>query len=117
MCWIMPCTILTSGCKGELLRWELKDVDCKKPKMIHNDHTGNLFSIVTAFKKFESCGEADVHEENWMREGETVSAWTFGQERNLLKTTIDAQSNTLCCYPTVGSSVQTIVVSPIDPHK
>ncbi|CAH1174063.1 unnamed protein product [Phaedon cochleariae] len=110
LCWASPTTLLSSSRSSELLQWPLpKPMDkSKQMSLVHKDHNTLLFSIAAPVSYSD--------EFNWL-EKRQMNAWTLGQDRLLLNTSLCNEKTNLACYPTFGGSVHCLQLSPVDPNR
>ncbi|KAF5277597.1 hypothetical protein FQA39_LY06090 [Lamprigera yunnana] len=112
--WATPTVLLSSSSKGHLLYWKLDEKNNQrdyKPRLIHCDHTKYLFCIRAPVKIYES-----VYDENW-RDKNMLNAWTLGNDRYILNTSLSTNHKVLELYHTIGGSVTCLIPSPIDPTR
>lgn len=76
--------------------------------IIHNDHHAQLFCI--------AAPPIVLNAYNWQDEPD-MNAWTIGQERLLLNTSLGSKRNVLSCYSTFGGTVNCMQLSPLDPNR
>ncbi|KAK5643800.1 hypothetical protein RI129_007645 [Pyrocoelia pectoralis] len=117
-CWITPTELLSSSNKGQLLLWKLTNETENNSgrrnyfyRVIHADHSKYIFCIAAAVRKYQSieigsCGEA----------GE-LSAWTLGNDRFILNTSLGVGNTNLVTYSTVGGTVTCMIPSAITPTR
>ncbi|KAK4887150.1 hypothetical protein RN001_003421 [Aquatica leii] len=116
ICWVTPRSLLSSANKAQLLHWRLGDDgnnrqrDCK-PRLIHSDHTKQLFCIAAPTRKHECADDEDWRDKN------LLNAWTTGSDRFILNTSLGCDHKTLGCYTTIGGTITCLIPSPIDPTR
>ncbi|KAF5272564.1 hypothetical protein FQR65_LT04903 [Abscondita terminalis] len=115
-CWVTPRSLLSSANKAQLLHWRLGE-DGKNndkeyvPRLIHSDHTKQLFCIAAPIRKHESADDEDWKDKNLM------NAWSVGSERFILNTSLGCDRETLGNYTTIGGMITCLSSSPIDPTR
>ncbi|KAJ8926424.1 hypothetical protein NQ314_021212 [Rhamnusium bicolor] len=108
LCWVTPTMLLSSSKSAELIQWYLpKPIKEKQYRIIHNDHSPLLFSIAAPIIL--------LNEANWLNE-KKLNAWTVGQDRMLLSTSLEKERTNLACYPTLGRA-ECFALSPLDPNR
>ncbi|KAI4463478.1 gem-associated protein 5 [Holotrichia oblita] len=97
--------------KEYLLASSAKGGNTPQKKLIHHDHGSNLFSIAAPIHVIHKS------EEHSNDSKEPLFAWTFGQERFLLCTSLQADRTTFSSYPTNGGYIYCLASSPLDPNR
>ena len=79
--------------------------------IVHQDHRNNIFSIVAPIKIFSHWKDRDSIDKTLLH------AWTLGQDRQLLDTSLHGSCANLTSYLTIGGFIHCIANSQLDPHK
>uniref|UniRef100_A0A1Y1ML03 Uncharacterized protein n=1 Tax=Photinus pyralis TaxID=7054 RepID=A0A1Y1ML03_PHOPY len=119
VCWVTPTQLLSSSSKGQLLLWELNEVkegtSGKRNyhyRVIHADHSKYVFCIAAPVRNYPpidaSGGAGDMGE---------LNAWTIGNDRFILNTSLGTGFSNLVTYSTTGGAVTCLVPSSITPSR
>nr|XP_022912790.1 gem-associated protein 5 [Onthophagus taurus] len=111
LCWITPEILLSSSITAELLQWNLLKQTNRGPekKLVHHDHSSNLFVIAAPI----------ILIPEWKNENKSqcLFAWTIGQERYLLNTSLQADRTIVASLPTLGGHIYSLKSSLLDPSR
>lgn len=84
-----------------------------RPSIVHCDHNGIIFNMVTPLPKNAMVLEVD---DDWRKGSDNLNIWTFGHDGLLLNTSLGSGHKALAMYPTCSAAIETFAFHPLNPN-